>query len=373
MIYNIFPKKDSTIYERYPETNTGLDSILEISKILIQSESNTYALNSRILMQFDYSDLHPLVEAGFNTGSTDGKTDKYFLKLYTVEQRNLSNTFTLQVNAISGSWEMGLGKYDYSPRINEGVSWLYKDGSTVGTKWLTSSFAPNSTGSYSLIPGGCNWYTGSTVTKTIEYNESTDLEFNVTPLVYLYTNSGSSNNGFIIKRSDADEKSVGDAINLQYFSSDTNTIYLPFIRVNWDDAIFNTGSLSGINTSTENVIYFKNLHDQYTVNDRVTFRLSGRPKYPRKSFSTSSVYSEEYFLPYSSSYSIEDINTKETVIPHDYTYTRISCDPTGSFFNVWMDGLQPERWYKFTIRTKFSNNNVQIHDNGYIFKINRVV
>jgi hypothetical protein len=32
MHYIIFPSKDTTIYSKYPEINTGLDEILEISK-----------------------------------------------------------------------------------------------------------------------------------------------------------------------------------------------------------------------------------------------------------------------------------------------------------------------------------------------------
>lgn len=373
MIYNIFPKKDATIYEKYNTANTGIDAILEISKTLVTTQSVQYPLNSRILMQFDYADLEPLADLGFVSGSSDGKTDKYVLKLYAVEQNDLPNTFTLEINAVSGSWQMGLGRYDYSPRIEEGVSWKFRDGVTVGTIWPTESFAVGTTASYNVFPGGGAWYTGSGVSKSINYNMSTDLEFNITPIVHKHVDNIFPNNGIIIRRSTADGQSAGDIGNLQFFSLDTNTIYLPHLRVNIDDAIFNTGSLPALNPAEENVVYFKNLNSEYNIGDRATIRLTGRPKYPRKTFSTSSVYSDEYHLPFSSSYSIEDLHTKETVIPHDYTYTRISCDPTSSFINFWMSGLQPERWYKFTIRTKYSNNNVQIHDNGYIFKVNRPV
>lgn len=370
MIYNIFPKKDSTIYERYNTANTGIDAILEISKQLVESESIIYPVNSRILMKFDYSDLNDLVDAGVNVNAAS-----YKLKLYSVEQRELPVSFTLEAVAVSGSWEMGLGKYDYSPKIKEGVSWTYKDGETVSTKWLTGSYAAGSTGSYSLIPGGANWYTGSSLiaSNSIDFNETVDVEFDVSTIVQAHLNLTITNDGFLIRRSSAGETSVGDTMKLQFFSSDTNTIYLPFMRVQWEDAAFNTGSLNGLNANEQNVVYFKNLNADYVTNDRATFRLVGRPRFPRKTFATSSAYSDEYYLPYSSSYSLEDLNTKETIIPHDYNYTRISCDPTGSFFSLWMNGLQPERWYKFTIRSKYSNNNVQIYDNDYIFKLKRVV
>ncbi len=370
MIYNIYPKKDSTIYERYNTINTGIDSILEISKQLLLSESVTYPVNSRILIKFDYADLEPLTDSGYNLAAVS-----YSLKLYSVEQRELPVSFTLEVNTVSGSWEMGLGKYDYATKLTDGVSWTYRDGETSGTAWRTGSYAVGSTGFYSLIPGGGTWYTDPSliVTKSIDFNEHLDLDVDITSIVSNHLNSTVPNDGILIRRNFIGEASTNDNMVMQYFSSDTNTIYLPYLQARIDDATFNTGSLQGLNSSDENVVYFKNLNASYKPNDRSTFRLVGRPKYVRKTFSTSSVYSEQYYLPYSSSYSVEDLHTKETVIAHDYNYTRISCDPTSSFFNLWMDGLQPERWYKFTIRTKYSNNNVQIHDNEYIFKVNRVV
>jgi hypothetical protein len=370
MIYNIYPKKDSTIYERYNTINTGIDSILEISKELILSSSITYPVNTRILMRFDYADLNELVDAGYDLTEAS-----YSLKLYSVEQRELPVSFTLEVDTVSGSWEMGLGKYDYATKLTDGVSWTYRDGDTVGTKWLTGSYAAGSTGFYSLIPGGGTWYTDPSLiaTKSIDFNEHLDLNIDITSIVTNHLNSTIPNDGILIRRTTVGESITNDSMGMQYFSSDTNTIYLPYLQARINDSTFDTGSLQGLNASDENVVYFKNLNSQYKTNDRATFRLVGRPKYVRKTFSTSSVYSEQYHLPYSSSYSVEDLHTKETIIEHDYNYTRISCDPTSSFFNLWMDGLQPERWYKFTIRTKFSNNNVQIHDNEYIFKVHRVV
>jgi hypothetical protein len=370
MIYNIYPKKDSTIYERYSTINTGIDPLIELTKQLVLSGSTTYPLNTRILMKFDYADLNSLIEAGYNLAAAS-----YSLKLYSIEQRELPVSFTIEVNAVSGSWEMGLGQYEYATKIEEGVSWIYRDGITVGTEWETTSYVAGSTGSYSLIPGGGTWYTGSALiaTKSIDFNEQLDLDIDITSIVHRHLNSTIPNDGILIRRTTSNESSMGDNMSMQYFSSDTNTIYLPYLQARWNDATFNTGSLQGLNASDENVVYFKNLNNAYKTNDKATFRLVGRPKYARKTFSTSSVYAEQYYLPFSSSYSVEDLHTKETIIEHDYNYTRISCDPTSSFFNLWMDGLQPERWYKFTIRTKYSNNNVQIHDNEYIFKVNRVV
>ena len=51
MIYSIFPKSDTTCYERYPTKNTGLDEILELEKI-VSSSTIAGLHNTRILMDF---------------------------------------------------------------------------------------------------------------------------------------------------------------------------------------------------------------------------------------------------------------------------------------------------------------------------------
>jgi len=378
MIYQIFPKQDSTVYEKKDDLNSGLDSLLEINKLLegIADQNNVVtneAYSSRILMKFDYSDLNPLIEAGCNTSSVD---NKYYLKMYATQEKQLPSSFTLEVNSISGSWNMGLGRYDYSPYITEGVSWLYRFDKEEGTKWSTGSFGTTgATGSWNMNPGGCTWYTSSnyTVTKSFNFNESIDPYIDITKIVNAHLSSSIVNDGILIRRPTIEENSITDEMQLAFFSSDTNTIYLPSLHVKWNDWSFNTGSLSPLTDTTENVIAFRNLRNTYYTNDRVKFRLSGRPKYPIKTFATSSAYSYQYYLPASSSYEIEDLHTKDIVIPHDDIYTRISCDSTSNFFNFWMNGLQPERWYKLNIKCKFNSNDIRIYNHNFIFKVERGV
>lgn len=371
MIYKIYPTQDTTIYEKTPTQNTGLDAILEIGKTVVSSSATTLIYNSRALLKFDYTDLNPLVAAGFVSHSATD-TNKYFLKLYAVKQKELPSTYTIEVDTVSGSWTMGLGRYDYRPIQEEGVSWKYINGKTAGTQWLTASYSPSSTGSYIVTPGGATWYTASSLiaTKSYAVNEAVDPEINITTLVYGHLTGSIANNGFVVRRENSEEK-IADNVALEYFSIDTNTIYLPHLIVKWDDAVFNTGSLLPIGAGQDPVVYFQNLNQKYTTEDRARIRVVARPKYPTRSFSTSSVYSTVYYLPASSSYAVEDLHTAEVVIPYDDVYTRVSCDATSSFFNFWMGVLQPERWYKFTIRSVYDNNYVKIHDSDYIFKIER--
>ena len=57
MILRYYPTKDTTIYEKAPSTNAGIDEILEITKIPATGTTGgsvTGSYNSRILLDFDY-------------------------------------------------------------------------------------------------------------------------------------------------------------------------------------------------------------------------------------------------------------------------------------------------------------------------------
>ena len=59
MIYRIYGQKDSTIYEQSARKtqNTGKDEILEVTKFFDELTNTDWIGNSRILTQFDYSDV----------------------------------------------------------------------------------------------------------------------------------------------------------------------------------------------------------------------------------------------------------------------------------------------------------------------------
>jgi hypothetical protein len=78
-----------------------------------------------------------------------------------------------------------------------------------------------------------------------------------------------------------------------------------------------------------------------------------------------------YQLPISSSYSILDAASDEVVIPFDYDYTKISSDTKGNYFKLYMNGLEPERYYRITVKTKVSDTEEYVLDNNWIFKVTR--
>ena len=58
------------------------------------------------------------------------------------------------------------------------------------------------------------------------------------------------------------------------------------------------------------------------------------------------------------------------LIPFDTQNTKISCDSSGPYFDIHMDGLQPERYYRVLIKTTLDGSNT-IVDNKDIFKVVR--
>ena len=67
---------------------------------------------------------------------------------------------------------------------------------------------------------------------------------------------------------------------------------------------------------------------------------------------------------------MRDENTEEMVVDFDTNYTQISCDSVSSFFEIHMDGLQPERYYRLLVKTTIDGNDMII-DNSQVFKVTR--
>ena len=88
-------------------------------------------------------------------------------------------------------------------------------------------------------------------------------------------------------------------------------------------------------------------------------------------FTTSSFYTTNKALSQTSYWAIQDAKTEDMVIDFDTNYTKISCDGTNSYFYAYMNGLEPERYYKVLIKTVLSDGESIDIDNNLIFKVVR--
>lgn len=388
MIYSIKANRDTTIYEATESLNAGIDEVLELQKIISASNtSNTF--NSRILIDFDLTEVSNSV-ANNIIGTYPGKsTAKYMLNLYTLQASEIDYIYGVEAFPVSQSWLMGRGRRvdkianGALSHDREGASWKFRDGEKyVGTQWASGSqIDGNSTGSYSTNPGGGTWYTSSKASQSFNY-EGTDLRMDVTDIINGWFDGTRVQDGFIILRSgsqeggDIDEERNGKPYgSLQFFSTDTHTVYQPKLEVIWHDAIRST-TLSTLDTIlTQSIVDVKNMKSAYERDSRETFRLVVREKFPAKTFDTVSAALTNNVLPSQSFYSVRDYVTDEVVIPFDEEGTKISSDNNGNYFTLWMDQFYPERRYKFVFKTVGGNydypTSQSIFDNEYIFKVTK--
>ena len=98
------------------------------------------------------------------------------------------------------------------------------------------------------------------------------------------------------------------------------------------------------------------------------FRIAAVPQYPRKVFQTASGYLTNYYLPKNSFYAIKDSETNEYVIEFDSTFTQVSADTTSSYFDIYMGGLEPERYYTVLLKTTIDGT-TKVFDEDIMFKV----
>ena len=177
-----------------------------------------------------------------------------------------------------------------------------------------------------------------------------------------------NNDGFLLKWEDKIEFSPSQSIQpvLKYYSVDTNTIYPPTLELKWEDVLYNT-TLTEIST-TDLFIGLDSNPGVFHSESINRFRLNVRPEFPVRKFQTTSIYTQNYALPTSSYYAIKDLDTNEFVIDFDDIFTKISCDNNSNYFDIYMNGLEPERYYKILIKTTINGSTI-IKDEDYYFKV----
>ena len=220
--------------------------------------------------------------------------------------------------------------------------------------------------------GGATWYTASVDGTQYSQNftkSTTDLNVDVTKYVGDMLSGSRPNDGFIIKRGSTEESGSTKYGSSKFFSNDTHTIYVPTLETRWDDSSFVTGSLSELDLTKDITLYMKNLQSEYKELSKTKLRVVGRETYPQRSFTNSAPYNQIKYLPSTTYYQVRDVETNLVLIPFDTTYTKVSCDSTGNFFNFWFNTLQPERFYQFEFRVDSSSD--KKYFDGFVFKVVR--
>ena len=366
-IYKIFPEKSATLYSFYPTINTGLDEILEISTY--------YSINgtdevSRTVIKFPSAQISDII-----ANKVSGSIFDVYLKLYLANASSIPLNYTLFTHPLASDWNMGTGRLGNVPNTSDGVSWKYKDQNS-GSVWFTNGSFPNgTTGSYvsssSATAGGGLWYSGSIYETSQSFTNSTskDIELKVSNAVKAWNSGSIPNYGFILKHSSSIEFTSQSKFETKYFSGNTHTIYPPCLEIRWNDSRY-TGSIAIVSSSLF-VATLGNNKNEYQQDSVQRFRVNVRDQFPTRRFQTTSLYLDNKALPTSSYWSIKDLDTEEIVVDYDTNYTKISYDASGSYFDVYMNGLEPERYYKLLFKTVLANGETVISDNNYYFKVIR--
>jgi len=363
-VYRIFPEKSSFIYTEQPLANAGKDAILEIGGYPIFDEGHC----SRTLIQFSTEQIQDIVD---NTINGMDFTANLSLSLATAYE--LPTEFSIYAYPSYDTWESGVGMYGDSPINKTGVSWTYPTSTQLpGNTWTLPDVVVGVTGSFTdAHTGGGSWYTGSgginlESTENFRLNQNLDLNLDVTNATKMHYSESIVNNGYIVKLQDSLEFNAERAIKLKYYSVDTNTIYPPCLELKWDDSVYSS-SLATLNDSLA-VIEVTNMKRAYLDSGKQRFRITARPTYPTRTFTTGSAYLTNYKLPEASYWAVRDEYTKEMVITFDQNYTKISADNKGPYFDMYMDGLEPERYYRIFIKTEIDGSTVAV-DTTNVFKV----
>jgi len=354
-IYKIFPTKDASIYSYYPTKNAGIDEILDLGTYKSLADIGEV---SRIAIAFSPTEIADILSSKINTATYDA-----YLKLYLANATEIPLDYIIYCHPISGSWVMGTGRAANVPSSSNGVSWKYRDLEGGSVFYGTSAGV---TSSYSSTVGGGMWWTGSNLiaTQSFDYQATKDIELKVTNAI----SSSYYADGFLIKHASSVEFNTSSLFETKYFSTDTHTIYSPCLEFRWNDYTYST-SLSAV-TSDSVVISLSNNKGEFQEDSVNRFRVNVRDKFPTRTFQTSSVYLNNKVLPTSSYYAVKDIKTEEFVIDFDTTYTKLSADTTGNYFDLYMNGLQPERYYQVLIKSTINGSTVVFEDSNY-FKVIR--
>lgn len=384
-VYKLFPYKDATLYSFYPDMNTGIDPITTISNLNFAVSSNPQV--ARFLTEFVQSEILDVI----NNKISGSEWDVDF-RSYIATAQGVVEATDISVSPLAQYWYNGTGTYLDVPQTTDGCNWNSPNFKDSGIAW--SSSGTDNTDHYvtssfdaSLAPqgGGAWYYSGSdgteyAVTQSFDTRSTKDLKVNAKTVVSLWyssslgvhASSSLPNYGFITKWENSVEFSQNVQIQpvMQFYSVDTNTIYPPQLEFKWRDySSVLTGSATASIVSTTNLVSsLAENPGEFTPESINRFRLNVAPKYPIKIYTTESQFTGTNYLPTASYYAIKDLDTNEYVVDYDTNFTQLSSDASGNYFDVYMNGLEPERYYKICVKTTI-NNSTLVLDNNYYFKV----
>ena len=232
-------KKDTTISNAYASnlvtrgtgSNMGGSDVLEVFSIYGQNSSSLDGQSlekSRLLCQFPISDI---VDDRNNNVIPDSGQVQFYLRIFNAEHsQTLPKDFTLEISAVSQSWEEGHG-LDMEEYSDKGYANWLSPASASGPEVLWTT------------PGG-TFLTASEYSSYIysqDFEDGTeDLEVNVTSLVEKWISGDFNNYGFAVYLTSSQEDgSASDSYYTKKFFSRTSEFFnkRPVLESRWNSSI----------------------------------------------------------------------------------------------------------------------------------------
>jgi hypothetical protein len=274
------------------------------------------------------------------------------------ESNEIPLEYIIYAHPISQSWEMGNGTR-FDDISTTGVTWKCREGDS-SLNWITTNLASGSASNPNDGTGG-TWYTASAASQSFNY-ETADLNIDVKGIITRWLSGSLPNEGFILKYSSSLENDTNDYGQLKFFSKETHTIHQPKLVVSWDDQSIATGSLEPLDVElNEIVVRVKNLSPSYKSGSVKKLRISGREKYPIKTFTNAFTYNDIKYLPTTTYYQIKDLLSNDIIIPFG-NHSKVSCDASGNFIEFNFSNWEVNRTYKLEFKIVSNGDDIYYDD-----------
>lgn len=341
----IVPLQDASIYEQFPQRNTGADEIIEVGK------SREASGSIRGLIQFDVSKFTAPIGSEF------------FLNLRIANAAKFQRNQIVEFYVVSESWDEGTGFLAQDLKNpQDGATWINR--------------ISNATWEFANATSSLGGSTGSLVTTSSFDWKPTDIRLNVTALVRDWIASGSFtgseggtlDNGLLIKIPTADEANVAVSTNIRFFSRNTHTIYPPTLEAVWNTQTMSVAPNCGLTAAPEEIeIFVKNLRPEMTSGSTHRIRFGARGSNIVKSFTNSARFQGGFFLPSGSHIGVQDAATNTFIVPFD-TGSLLSADNTGSYFDLKIENMYINRTYNILVQTT-KPWGPEVVDTGHTFRV----
>ena len=258
-----YAKSDNTITNAFEEnlttrgtgSNMGASDILEVFSIYGQANSSS-AEESKALLKFNATASTNSISADRTAGTIPASGSvSFYLRMFNAEHgQTLPKDFTMDVSAITGSWDEGTGLDMEAYKDKDDSNWTNR---LPATAWATA---------------GGDYYTDTSSSFSASFDNGTeDIELDITTLVEQWVNSagnvlGSKNDeGVGVFLSSTYSGESRSYYTKKFFARGTEFFFKkPYIEARWDSATKDDRGTfyfsSSLATAAENLntLYFYN-------------------------------------------------------------------------------------------------------------------